>query len=110
MGLVVDVRIDDETRGVMDFSTGGGCNCVVMTNTSLLLKENDFPIGGEGKGASVKVVEALFCKVDNVDGPLLYLIEFENVVGLLASKKRAGSMEGILCIAWSWSWNVVSSV
>jgi len=52
--------MDDETRGVIDFSTGGGCNCVVMTNTSLLLEENDFPIGGEGKGASVKGVDALF--------------------------------------------------
>lgn len=101
LGSVVDVRIDDETRGVMDFSTGGGCSCVVMTNTSLLLEENNFPIGGEGKGASVRGVEALFCKVDSVDGPLLYLIEFENVVGLLASKNRAGSIEETLCMAWS---------
>lgn len=35
LGSGVDVKIEDDTRGVKDFSTGGGCSCVVMTNTSL---------------------------------------------------------------------------
>jgi hypothetical protein len=107
---VVDVKIEDDTRGVTDFSTGGGCSCVVMTNTSLFEYENDFPIGGEGSGASVKDIVALFCNVEDVEGPPLYLIEFENEVGLLESKNNAGSIEEILCIACSCSRYVVLSV
>lgn len=80
MWLVWVVKIEEEARGVSDFSNVG-----VMANISFLL-------GGDGSGPSIIIEGPRLYNVEEFEGPLLYLNGF--------SEYTAGSTDATVWSGW----------